>query len=96
MEPFRKAELYLRRRLEKTECGERVTTVRECMKECQVSKAVVDRAAVFLQGERLLEIRPRSGLYKPAAETAEKNGVYKTALIVVGHCLAGEYELSHL
>lgn len=29
-------------------------------------------------------------------ETAEKNGVYKTALIVVGHCLAGEYELSCL
>ena len=72
MEPFRKAEPFLRRRLEKTDCGERVTTVRECMKECQVSKAVVDRAAVFLQGERLLEIRPRSGLYKPAAETAKK------------------------
>ena len=72
MEPFRKAELFLRRRLDRTECGERVTTVRECMKECQVSKAVVDRAAVFLQGERLLEIRPRSGLYKPSAETVKK------------------------
>ena len=30
------------------------------------------------------------------AETAEENHVRKTALIVVGHCLGDDYELSRL
>jgi len=63
--PFETTEKFLRELVDRTPEGGRVITVRECIRQCQVSKAVVDRAATLLHGEKLLEIRPRSGLYKP-------------------------------
>ena len=67
-EPFKKAERLLRELIEKTPEGERIITIRECIERCQVSKAVIDRVVALLHGEKLLVVRPRSGIYKPLSE----------------------------
>lgn len=70
--PFETTEKYLRELVGRTPEGGRVITVRECIRQCQVSKAVVDRVATLLHGEKLLEIRPRSGLYKPVRTGSDR------------------------
>ena len=70
--PIERTENFLRQLAAETPAGNRLITVRECMKLNEVSKVVVDRAVAKLHGEKVLEVRPRSGLYKPAAEKARK------------------------
>ncbi len=63
-EPLKRTEAYLRNAAENAAPGTRLPSVRDCMLANKVSKVVVDRAAAKLHGERLIDIRPRSGLYR--------------------------------
>ncbi len=55
---------YLRQVISKVDTGNRLPSVRELMRECKVSQAVVDRTLTKLQAEGLVEGRPRSGFYR--------------------------------
>ncbi|MBN1556387.1 MAG: substrate-binding domain-containing protein [Phycisphaerae bacterium] len=47
-----------------TAVGGRLPSVRQIMRNCSANKVVVDRALAKLQGEGIIESRPRSGFYR--------------------------------
>ncbi len=74
--PIERTENFLRQLAAETAAGGRLTTVRECMRLNGVSKVVVDRAVAKLHGEKVLEVRPRSGLYKPLPAKSRKRNIH--------------------
>ena len=62
--PSDRVDRYFREILARTDHGERLPSVRQAMRECRVSRVIVDRALARFQGEGLIETRERSGLYR--------------------------------
>ena len=58
------AELTLRAFVTGLEPGGRLPSVREMRRMCEVSQSVIDRVVSRLQAEGVVEVRPRSGIYR--------------------------------
>ena len=59
-----RTEKYVRSAIQATAVGGRLPSVRQIMRDCSANKVVVDRMLAKLQGEGMIESRPRSGFYR--------------------------------
>lgn len=62
--PLERTEKYMRSVIQATAVGGRLPSVRQVMRDCRANKVVVDRALAKLQGEGVIEARPRSGFFR--------------------------------
>ena len=67
MDKYNVVEKYIRECIDKTEIGGKLPSVRSIKETCKVSEKTIDRVVERLMLENLVEMRPRSGLYKRKA-----------------------------
>ncbi|UDQ97162.1 LacI family DNA-binding transcriptional regulator [Lentisphaerota bacterium WC36G] len=67
MDKYNVVEKYIRDCIDKTEIGGKLPSVRSIKETCKVSEKTIDRVVERLMLENLVEMRPRSGLYKRKA-----------------------------
>ncbi len=64
MDKYSIVEKYIRECIDQTEIGGKLPSVRSIKDTCKVSEKTIDRVVERLMLENLVEMRPRSGLYK--------------------------------
>ena len=64
MDKYNIVEKYIRECIDQTEIGGKLPSVRSIKNTCKVSEKTIDRVVERLMLENLVEMRPRSGLYK--------------------------------
>jgi len=67
---------FLRNALNAAPKGKKLPSLRQVARECKVSKIAVGRALAQLQGEGLIESRPRSGLFRSQKILADQKIIH--------------------